>query len=415
MTSIKNLTYLAVAAVAGLWGCSSNQFASRSGATYDDLYGSSADVQVAARSNSPEQDSRYANPEYQGSTSNNSEGQSADYYDESYLTSRNVQRRVSDDPGFNAGFREGYYTGRDAAFDPFFMNSMRYGSYWPMAGSAFSMGFQMGLNRSLRLGLSPFMSYGYGFGNPWRYSPYGYSGWDTFGYDPFFNNSLAYGGLYSPFGYGMYNGFSPFGYSIWNNYNPYYGGFGNRVLVVNNNYDQGTVSRGYGPRSSVRRSNESYNGDFSNTIRTSRANSGREAYVPGAESTTRGTTTDSYYARPRANSSGTYYYGNGSSARTSAEGNSSRGSSGYYSTPRSNSGNYSTPRSSRTYESGAYNSRGTTNNSTYQSNRSWESGARSNSSVPSYNNGSSRGSVSMPSSSSSSGSSSSSPRSRGPR
>ncbi|MPR36869.1 hypothetical protein [Salmonirosea aquatica] len=423
MNSMKKLTSLAMVAAFGMWGCSSNQYATNSGESYDDLYGSSSSVQVAARANTTQQDNRYANPDYQESNPNAQSGQNADYYDESYMTSRNMPRRLSDDVGYNAGFREGYYAGQSSGFFPGYMN---YGSYWPMAGSAFSMGFQMGISRSLRFGYSPF-SYGMGYSpfgyGSYGYSPWGYSGYDAFGYSPYGYGSYGY----SPFGYGSMAygyggyGYSPFGYGGFGGYNPYYGGFGNQLIVVNNNYDQGRASRGYGPRSATARSNETYNRDFTNTARTSRSNGGREAYTaPQSGYTTRGgsaTSSDSYYARPRANSSGTYYNGDGTSAgRTSSESRysgRSNSNSQYYSTPRSSTN------SSRTYQSSpTYNqSRGNTTNSTYQAPRqsSWENSSRSTP-TPSYNSNSSRGSSSMSSpSSSSSSSGASAPRSRGPR
>ncbi len=225
MNSMKKLTSLAMVAVFGMWGCSSNQFASRSGASYDDLYGSSSDVQVAVRSNTTQQNDRYANqndryanPDYQEANPNAQNGQNSDYYDESYMTSRNMPRQLSDDVGYNSGFRQGYYAGQNSNFFPGYGN---FGSYWPMGGAALNMGFQMGLRQSLRFGYSPF-SYGMGFSpfgyspfgmGSYGYSPFGYSGFDPFGYSPFGYGSMAYGygGFgYSPFGFGGggFGGFS---------------------------------------------------------------------------------------------------------------------------------------------------------------------------------------------------------------
>jgi len=433
MTAINKLTYLSVVALLGLWGCSSSQLTSRSGAAYDDLYGGPSGVAVS-QSDVNTRESRNINPDYQsGDYDPGNQNGNADYYDESYLSSRNAQRRVSDGVGYDAGFREGYYAGRNNGFGSNYMFN-NYGSYWPMAGSAFSMGFQMGINNSLRFGYSPFNRYGMGY-NSWGYNPWGYSGfgsygYDPFGYSPFGYGSMAYGYGMSPFGYGGYNSWgSPWGFGGfggYNAFNPYYGSFGNRVLVVNN-YDSGNATRSYGPRSSTARSNGSYNNSFSNTARTSRNSGGREAYSAPSRGTT--TTSDSYYARPRANSSGTYYNGDGTSAgRTGTYTNrSSRSSSTtsetpYYSSPRSSStstyNSGSSSRSSRTYQSSPnYNSsRGYgNNNSTYQApaRSTYQTPSRSTS-TPTYNSGSSsRGSVSTPSSSSSSSSSSS--RSRGPR
>lgn len=432
MTTMKRITYFSVVALFGMWGCSSNQFASRTGAGYDDLYGSSSDVQVAANTTT-QRDSRYANPEYQGTNAGTTLNEGEDYYDESYITSRNARRTVSDAAGYNSGFNDGFYAGSGRFNNPMVMNRMNYGAYWPMMGPSFNVGFQLGMARHLQLGGMPFMGMS-PFSNPYRFNsfgfnPWGYSGWDAFGYDPFWGSSMAMGGFYSPFGFNsvygfnsFYNGFggfgNPYGFGGFNSFNPYYGGFGNQVMVVNNNNDRGTVTRAYGPRTSGQvRSNETYNRDFNNTVRTSRSNGGREAYTSNPTNS-RSTTTDSYYARPRANSSGTYYNGNSSSGRTSAESvgaytnRSSRSGTYNYSSPRSSSSAYSTgnARSSSTVQSRSYNntSRGTYNT---QSNRTYESGART--SAPTFNN-SSRGSVSTPSSGSSS-SGSSAPSSRGPR
>ena len=443
MTTINKLTCLSVVALLGMWGCSSSQLASRSGTSYDDLYGSSSDVAVVARADANTRESRNTNPDYQaGNYDSRNQNGNADYYDESYLSSRNAQRRVSDGAGYNAGFQQGYYAGQSNSFGSNYMLN-NYGSYYPMIGSAFGLGFQMGIGNSLRFGYSPFNRYGMGY-NSWGYNPYGYSGFGSYGYDPFYSSmAYGYGGGYSPFGYGGYNSWgSPYGYGGlggyggfggYNAFNPYYGGFGNSVFVVNNNYDNGRNTRSYGPRSNTARSNESYNSDFSNAARTSRNNGGREAYNSTYSVPSRGTSTssDSYYARPRANSSGTYYNADGSAAgRTSSETSSRNARSSatsqtpYYSSPRSssnstyNSGNSS--RSSRTYESSpSYNSsRGYGNsNSTYQApaRSTYEAPSRTYSApTPTYNSGSSsRGSMS--SSPSPAPSSSGSSTSRGPR
>jgi hypothetical protein len=408
---------------------------------YDDLYGNSSDVEVAVNNRTTREASRYDNPDFQSANGVATNEGSADYYDESYLSSRKVQRRVTDEPGYNSGFREGYMAGQNAMFDPFFMNS--YGGFWPGASSSFRMGFQMGINRSLRFGMSPFIGMGGMYAwNRMGYSPWGFNSW---GYDPFMGG-MAMGGWGSPFygmnGMGMYGMGDPFwgygGFNSWGNpYGGYYGGYGmnpwayNRpVVVVNNNTDRNEYRRTYGPRgsSSGVRSTDAYNRDFSNATRTNRnAASGRQgvdSYDNSATNNARGTTSsDAYYARPRSNSSGTYYDGNSSSGRAgvgaaSSTGDSRRSSANsdyYYSRPRSNSsGTYrsSSSPSTRSYE----------NSSPASNSRSYESGTRSNStyqapsrsnSTPSYNQSSPRSSAPMPSSSPSSGSSA--PRSRGPR
>ncbi|WP_247234922.1 hypothetical protein [Telluribacter sp. SYSU D00476] len=446
MTTLRNVKYLSVVALIGVWGCSSNQYASRSGVEYDDLYGNSSDVEVAVR-NRPanEARSRYDNPDFQSTDGVAANEGTTDYYDENYLSSRKVQRPVSDEVGYNAGFREGYIAGQTAVFDPFFMNS--YGGFWPGSSAAFRMGFQVGVNRSMRLGFSPFIGMGgmYGMGRM-GYSPWGmYRPW---GFDPFWGSSMAYGGFGMPYGYGMYGMGDPFwGMNSWGSpFGGMYGGmygygfnpwaYNRPVVIVNNNSDRNEYRRTYGPRGSATgRSTDTYNRGFVNTTRSSRnanANAaGRQGanagYDNSAATNSRGTTSsDAYYARPRSNSSGTYYGGNSSTGRSSAEGTStysgseSRRSSSngdyYYSRPRSNSsGTYSgstgTSRSygtssqpsSRTYDSG------TRSNSTYQapsrqSSPSWGGQSSPRSSAP----------ASMPSGGGGGGGSSA-PRSRGPR
>lgn len=431
MTTIKKLTSLSVVALIGLWGCSTSQYTARNGNTYDDLYGSSSDVQVAARTNTntdQRRDSRYANPEFQDNGyANNERNSNPDYYDESYLSTRNLQRQVSDQPGYNSGFQNGYTDGMKSAFNGnqmFRNNNSMYNSFGP----SFGMGFQMGIGSAMHFGYSPFGMGGYGMGySPFGYSPYGFN---SFGYDPFYSpfgygNSMAYGGYgNSPFGFG--GGYSPFGYgggyglnSLYG-YNPYYGGFGNRNFIVNNNYENGRVSRSYGPRDNVARSNS--NSGYTTAPRTSQGYSSSRGSVSNARTNTG--SSDSYYSRPRGNSQGTYYNGNAtatnrSSADYSAPSSNARSSSTsdsrYYSSPRSgstvNSSNNNVNRSSRSYESNSTygQSRG---NQTYQApaRSTYESSPRT--STPTFNSGSSRGSVSMPSSSPAPASA---PRSRGPR
>jgi hypothetical protein len=452
MTISRNIKYLSAVALLGVWGCSPNQFASRSGSDFDDLYGNASDAEVAVKSRPAREVGRFDNPDFQSAEGAAAREGSADYFDETYLSSRNVRRPVSSEVGYNAGFREGYVMGQQAAFDPFFMNS--YGGFWPGSAASFRMGFQMGINRSMRMGFSPFMGMGSFYAmNRMGYSPWGFGG---MGFDPFMSSAMygwgnpwgmggmgmgmgMYGmgmGMYDPF-WGMNSFGNPWGMGGWG-----MGGFGmnpwayNRpVVIVNNNNDRSDYRRTYGPRGTTgARGADSYNSAFSNTTRSSRNAGGRQAYNTdfdnsAATSSPRGTSgsSDAYYARPRSNSSGTYYGGNSSSTgRTSSEGTStysgttSRGTASnsdyYYSRPRANtSGTYSTPRSSG----------GVGTSSPVNSNRSYESsGTRSNSNyqspsrttAPSYNNQSSpRSSAPAPSSSPASSGGSSAPRSRGPR
>lgn len=298
MKAYKTVKYLAFASVAGLWGCSSQQYAQNT--EYDDLYFSSKDrkevVYTASTSGNynlgntgvagEDNSQKNVNPEYiqqyaqQSKKSNNStnnattpsgsnDSYSADnsYYDENYRResnggvnlARNYNRRSWDSgPNINIfpSYGFGNFYGGSAFYDPF---------YDPfMYGHAFYDPFFHRPFVRVRPGVIVSIGSGFGMG--------GWNSWNSW-YDPFyawndpFYGRFAYGGWGDPF-YG--NGFNnPYRYYGGN----YYGG-GN-VIVVNpannaGNNDPRTVR--YSPRSA--RGSSAVNDNFDNTPRTGRAERG---------------------------------------------------------------------------------------------------------------------------------------------
>lgn len=361
MSMFNKAKYLSLLVLLGAWGCTSNQYASRSGGGYDDLYGGNSGGGLVLTDEGADQEvSRLDNPDY-AYTGNYSENGTADYYDENYLSSRTVKRQVSSDVGYNAGFVDGFNSAN-------FNNNPYYGglgSYWP--GSYAGLSFNFGFGNGFRM--RPYM--GFGYGSMFGYSPWNYGSMMGFGYDPF---------GYSPFGYSPW-GYSPFGYSSMYGWGGgYYDGFGygyspwaySRPVIVVNNPERG-VSRTYGPRvvdASRTRSNERYNSNFANSSRTRTATGERGARNSGsrtvsgdtyaaprsARGTTRGNAVtggrsngDSYSSRGVVDGSNTYYSRprSSNSSNYSSEGGNSNGGA-YYSSPRSS-------RSSSSYSAPSYN------------------------------------------------------------
>jgi hypothetical protein len=352
MFMINRAKYLSLLVLLGAWGCTTNQYVSKSGGGYDDLYGSGSGSGIVTNDrnnyrNTEEDFSRSDNPDYYASTQQ--EGTS-DYYDDSYLSSRGVQRSLSGDKvGYNAGFVDGY--NEASRFSSPYNNRFGFnnglGSFWP--GNSFSMNFGFGMGSMFRM--SPYIGFGMGSMMGYGYSPFGYNrmmmGYSPFGYDPF-----GYGGFgYSPFnsmygfggGYGMYNGYhGGYGYNPW--------AYSRPVVVVNNNVESRGVSRTYGPRVANSRSSERYNSGFVNDGRSASERSGR-----------RSASGDTYSAPRSASRS----FDRGSSdGRSGVEANgrtysrgASEGNNVYYSRPRSAGSNsssgragsesYSAPRSTR--------------------------------------------------------------------
>ena len=358
---------LTLVALMGFWSCSSSLQTAQNAGNADDLYGGSGDAEVYA-SNRPLDDGysnsrssrqqqralRNANPDYndeqQGYDANTNE-----YYSE--LSTRKLNRGLSADPGWNdtganaytSGFSNGYNSAMTSAYS------------WNRWGFN-NTGFYNGLGLGIGLG-------SFGFGSPF----YG----SSFGYSPFYGSSFGYSPFSSPFGYGGYgNGFydpfySSYAYGGFGGYSPFYspfgygggyGGYYGSPVYINNGYAVGAdpyrSNRTYGPRFNNSGNNgtiaRGYNNNFVNTPRSGNTTSGgRSGYSSGAGN--RGSN-DGYYAAPRSNSRGSYYYDNGSSAggragansavtnNTAPSYNSSRGSNnGYYAAPRSNSRGSYTP------------------------------------------------------------------------
>ncbi|GAA4465301.1 hypothetical protein GCM10023189_45670 [Nibrella saemangeumensis] len=354
--------YITMLAVMGLWGCSSSRQTAQNAGEVDDLYGNSSDAVVYAgtqptRTRQAERPSRVSsdrqlrdrNPEY--SEYDEQRGyDNEDYYTD--LSTRKLQRGISADPGwsndnaYRSGFADGY---NSAAWSPGF-NSWRW-NRWGWNNSMFWNGFNIGVG----MGMMPMgMAYGY--------SPWGFNSWNRF-YDPFWGPNYAYGGFgsfYDPWGY------SPYGYG----YNSFYGGgfYGRPVIVSNSGIITGPATeraRTYGARNGG--SSDRYNNAFNNTPRTYTPNNGgrragtdNAGYTTSAPARSNSSSNDGYYARPRQNSRGSYYYENpsNSAGRTSSDAGSYRAPSnsssndGYYARPRQNSRGSYTPAESG-YNSGA--------------------------------------------------------------
>ncbi len=373
--------YLTMAALLGIWSCSSSRQTAQNAGEVDDLYGNSSNAAVYAGNSSDvstvaqrpaqrygnrqqQQQQRFnrnTNPDY--ATNEEQQGYNAnpdEYYTE--LSARKLNRGLSPDPGwsdngtnaYNSGFVNGYNSAQTSAYS---------WNRWGFNNTGFYNGLGLGL------GLGAFGGYGgyggynnFGFGNPffgsrYAYSPFGYGG----GYGGGFYDSF-----YSPFGYGGYNSF---GYGGYNNYYNPYGGFYGRPVIVNNvnvvGADPYRNSRSYGPRGSG--STNTYNNGFVNSARTGNSGGRTGTYSGNAPTYTdsRGSSTsgNGNYAAPRANSRGSYYYDNNSgnstgSGRSSGNStpaysnqapsyNSGRSNSDYYAAPRQNSrGSYTPPASS---------------------------------------------------------------------
>ncbi|MBC7571062.1 MAG: hypothetical protein H7319_15190 [Spirosoma sp.] len=384
--------YLTMAALLGIWSCSSSRQTAQNAGEVDDLYGNSSNAAVYAGNSSnvstvaqrpaqrygnrqQQQFSRNTNPDYapneaqQGYNANSDE-----YYTE--LSTRKLNRGLSPDPGwsddgtnaYNSGFVNGYSSAQTSAYS---------WNRWGFNNTGFYNGLGLGL------GLGAFGGYGgynsFGFGNPFYGGSYAYS---PFGYGGGFGSPFGYGGYggynsfgYSPFGYGGYNSF---GYGGFNNfYNPYGGFYGSPVIVNNVNVvgaDPYRSNRSYGPRGSG--STNTYNNGFVNSARTGNSGGRTGTYSGDAPTYTnsRGSSSSSNgtYAAPRANSRGAYYYDN--SGSTAGSGRSAGNSTPTYSSPapsyssgRSNSDYYAAPRQ---------NSRGsyTPPTSSYGDNNSGRSG-----------------------------------------
>ncbi|WP_019944074.1 hypothetical protein [Dyadobacter beijingensis] len=349
--------YLSLLVLLGAWGCTSNQYASRSGGSNDDLYGgSSGGGLVLADRGGDQEVTRLDNPDY-AYTGKYSEEGTADYYDENYLSSRAVKRQVSTDVGYNAGFVDGYNSAS--------LNNPYYGglgSFWPGSYAGLALNFGYGGMR-----MRPYV--GFGYGSMFGYSPWSYGSMLSWGYDPFGYNSWGY----NPWGYNSMYGWGG-GY-----YDSFYGGYGyspwaySRPVIVINNPERG-IARTYGPRvvdaGGSRSSNERYNSNFVNSSRN-RSSSGERVGRDG----NRVISGDTYSSPRSARGAGrgeAVSNGRGNADAYSSRGVGDGGSNTYYSRPRSaNSSNYSSDNAN-------------TGNNTYYSSPRSSRGSSSSYSAPTY-------------------------------
>ena len=407
MYMINKAKYLSLLVLLGAWGCTTNQYVSKSGGAYDDLYGGNPNSGVITNNNNVDQDvSRSGNPDY-NSTQDDQLAGTSDYYDDSYLSSRSVGRALSStDVGYNAGFNDGYNLASRSS-SSFYNGFNGLGSYWP--GSSMGLSFGFGLGNMMRI--SPYLGFGMGSMMSMGYSPWGYNsmmGYGSFGYDPFGYNSFGYSPYSSMYGYGGYDSFYGYGGGYGYGYNPY--AYNRPVIVVNNVYDRQGLNRSYGPRSAnTSRSSDRYNSGFVNNPRS--GNSGSDRGSRRSANSVAGT--DSY-SSPRSSSRGGRGGESYSGGRTSAEANnarsysrgSSEGNNVYYARPRTSSastytpegtssGNYSSPRAARSSSSYTAPSRSESNysspsrsSSSYsspgRSSESYSAPARSTYSAPTY-------------------------------
>jgi len=407
--------YLTLAALVGLWSCSSSRQTAQNVGEMDDLYGNSANAAVYASASSDgpsvaqrpsrqqqrmerqQRSSRSDNPEYFDDQQGYSNANTDEYYAE--LSARKLNRGLSPDPGWNDNGTNAYNSGFVNGFNAANTSALSW-NRWGFNNMGFYNGLGLGLGMGAFGGFGGFNRFGGGF-----YDPF---------FSPFYGNSFAYGGgfydpFYSPFYGGGFGGFNNFGMGFGNPFfSPFYGGGFGRPVIVNNVLVTGADpyrNRTYGPR--YDRSSSRYNDAFVNTPRSSndpnaggRRASGSTYYSPrdnsGNASSANATSgsNNGYYSSPRQNSRGTYYYDN------SAGSNGRQGAA--TSAPAYNSGNTS---NSEYYARPRQNSRG----STYTpAEGSRSSGARGSYSQPSYSQPSyqqpsyqsqsqSRGSYSQPS------------------
>lgn len=343
---------LTLAALMGIWSCSSSRQTAQNTGEVDDLYGNSGNAEVYASNRQSDgysdarpsrQQQRYdrqqerslrnANPDYADDQQYGSNGStnSGEYYTE--LSARKLNRGISPDPGwsdaganaYTSGFANGYNSAMTSAYS------------WNRWGFN-NMGFYSGLGMGM-MGMGGYGGYNsFGFGNPF-YSPsygrsFGYSPFGYGGYDPFYS-SYAYGGFggygggYSPF-------YSPFGYS---NFYGGGGGYYGSPVYINNNYITGADpyrNRTYNP--SGARTAGRYSSNFDNSPRAYNPNGGRSAYTNSGTAGTSTSSRDAYYARPGNSSRGT-----NNTTPNAVPSYNSNSNSDYYARPRESSRGSYTP------------------------------------------------------------------------
>jgi len=423
--------YLTMAALLGIWSCSSSRQTAQNAGEVDDLYGNSSNAAVYAGNSSdvstvvqrptqryanrqqPQRFNRNANPDFSANEEQQGYNANSDeYYTE--LSTRKLNRGLSPDPGWSDNGTNAYDSGFANGFNQAQTSALSW-NRWGFNNTGFFGG--MGLGMGMGMGMGGFGGFGspwgwgngfnMGFGNPWG------GGFNSFGggfYDPFWGGGGFNSFAFSPWGFG--GGFNNFGYGGFNRFGGggFFGGgfggggFGNNVIVNNINVvgaDPYRNSRSYGPRGSG--STNNYNNGFVNTPRAGNSGGRTGTYSGDAptytNSRSNSSSSNGNYAAPRANSRGAYYYDN--SGNTAGSGRSSgnatpsysspapsyssgRSNSDYYATPRQNSrGSYTPPASSYGNSS---NGRSGYTQPSYQSRQSQQPAysAPQRSSTPSY-------------------------------
>lgn len=269
MKPLVSVRLLALALVAGIFSCSSSQYAQRGSSEYDDLYFNGGDrgaVLVSSDSrttvierpvtteNYSDQgvgvgyNSKTLNPDYglaqdaQVQSSYEEDEYYVEDYDrayiedvvDDYLRSSNYSTRRNNRNSYNRGFDDIYWTDpflyQGTIFDPLYRSY--YGVYSPFAYRSYYRPYSS-FYSPWRSGIS--ISFGYGYGR--YYDPF-YSRY----YDPFFDPFYYGRGYYGGFGRSYYGGL---GYgSAW--CPPSYYGRVNNIILVNNieNTSSGNVRYG---------------------------------------------------------------------------------------------------------------------------------------------------------------------------
>lgn len=346
------------------------------------------DESLSSKTVNPDLVAQYQNDDQRADEAQGSD----DYYVEDYNrpgaygNQPQVVNNFYGNPNRFSNFGSPFYGGGfyDPFYDPYY-NSFAFGSPWAQPWGR--PGFNMGLSFGWGMG---------GWGQPGWGSPFGFNRFnrfDRFGgyggfYDPFWGNSMAYGGYgYGGYGYGGFYG-RP-NVIIVNNggesniRTPYTRGTTNQVvsrsdqrsnytrssqLTRSNSYTKsGNNSRG---RVSTASRNEAYSAPrASQTSPSSRSNS--RTYVPQTNrSVTRSanpsqSTRNRNYSRQYSNSGSSRNYSNSPSRSYS----NSRGSS--------NSRSYDSSSPSRSYSSQGNSSRSYSNSPSGSSGRSYSSGSSS--------------------------------------
>ena len=198
----------------------------------DDMYASSADAASApllVAQNTPYSTNTQVLPyddEYDRVQNDQNAESTDDYYSEDYLTTRDLKRPLSSNPGYSDGYAQGYSQAwTDYSWSRPNFNSPFSNFYSPMNMFAYSSPFFYN-------SFSPFRS-GFSF----AYSPFGFRN-TAFGYGGFGNmygGFDSFGSMYSP--WGMNSFYNPWGFNSFYSPYDYYGFYGNGFNGSGNFYN----------------------------------------------------------------------------------------------------------------------------------------------------------------------------------